>query len=181
MAEFKKAILERKMNLKFEKDNIKDEINILLSEIYRKHFAKSIDNPCDKFITNSNIYKKNLEKDYDYNANLNLVKLLFDKISECFNGFRDKIVGNPAYKVLKSKLKEVSLTKLNEKQDKLEKGEKKSMYCNFWVEDKNKICGIINDINIVYKTVVKASSDIDHIFRHSLNVISKEKNVFKSI
>jgi len=167
MTEFKKAILEHKMNLKFEKENTKDEVNIIISEIYRKHFAKSIENPCDKYITNATIYKKNLEKELSYQSNLNLLKILFEKIGECFNGFRDKIGGNPAYKILKVKLKELVLNKVSDSAKKK----------NFWVEHKNKICGIFNDINIVYKTVIKASSDIDHIFHHILNVISKERNI----
>jgi len=154
------------MNILFEKEHIKEEINVILSEIYRKHFSKNIDNPCDKYVLNFTTFKKNLDKENDYITNLYLIKTLIEKISKIFKEFKRKVFENSEYKIIKTKLKEIIVRNVTDCKRK-----------TFWNEHKNKIYGIFNDINIIYKTINKASTDIDHLFHHPLTIIAAEKNV----
>lgn len=165
--------MENKVNLKLDKENINDELNIILSEIYRKHINKTIEQNSLKFTTSFNIFKKNIEKDNDYYTNLIIIKCLVDRMSDYFTEFRDNILCNKIYKTLKVKFKELmELTSNNTANDKDEV--QKHVY---WIKFQNKISGLFDDISLIYKAVIKSSGDIDNLFRHCLLVISKERCV----
>lgn len=134
---------------------------------------KNFDCVSEKYTTSFNLFKKNIEKDNDYYTNLTIIKYLVDKMSEYFTEFRDNILSNKIYKSLMSKfndLLDVDPVSVNNK----EEIQKKHIY---WIKFQNKICGLFDDINLIYKAIIKSSGDIDNLFKHSLQVISKEKNV----
>jgi hypothetical protein len=156
-----------------DKENINDELNIILSELYRKHIMKTIDQVSEKYTTSFNLFKKNIEKDTDYNTNLLIIKCLVDRMSEYFTEFRDNILCNRIYKSLKVKFKEL-MEFAKQNKDDVQVG--KHVY---WIKFQNKICGLFDDISLIYKAVIKSSGDIDNLFKHCLSVISKERNVIK--
>ncbi len=167
--EFKNYILDNKVTLKLDKENINDELNIILTEIYRKHLYKTIDRVSEKFTFSFNTFKKNLEKDHDYYTNLIIVKCLVDRMSDHFAEFRDNIIYNKSYSNLRSNFNSLMALPRGSKRDCL----RDSIITKF----QSKISALFEDISLVYKTVMKSSGDIEFIFKHSFQVISREKSV----
>jgi len=130
---------------------------------------KTIDEISEKYTSNFNLFKKNIEKDNEYCTNLFVIRCLVDRMSVYFAEFRDHIICNKIYKSLKFKFKEIIELSKNGKDE-----VQKHVY---WIKFQNKICGLFDDINLIYKAVIKSSGDIDNLFKHSLMIISKEKNV----
>lgn len=130
---------------------------------------KQIDQVSEKYTNSFSLFKKNLEKDNDYCTNLVIVKCLVDRMTEYFVEFRDSILCNKIYKGFKNTFTEIMDLPSND-QNNVQKHV-------FWIKFQNKITGLFDDINLIYKAVIKSSGDIDNLFKHSLAVISKEKNV----
>jgi hypothetical protein len=161
-------MLENKIVLNFENDNPSEEIKILLSDIYRNNFAKLIDNPCEKYINNIQIFKKNLNNEKNLRVNLVIVKFVLNKINEYFKVFSNRIVNNPNYNTFKTTLKEFV-----SKKNKTEMGNK-----SFFDENQKYIDQIFTDINVIYKGVLKAATEIENIFSNSLELIYSEYSVY---
>ena len=161
---FKNAINEHKIILKFDRENLNEEISIILSEIYRIYLSRSIEKYSDKYIYHYILFKKNLEKENEYHLNLFLINNLFEIVHGFFLELRDKISNNENYKLLKQKFREV-------------KNLNATLRRAFWVENQGIIINFLNEIIVVYRSIMKSSKDIDHIFHHSLEIISSNKKV----
>lgn len=162
---------DNKIQHKYNKGyNNPEEMNYILNEIYKRNFAKSTDKPFEKPSFYKQELKKLTEKDTLYRSNLIVVHGVYNKMVEYLLEFKDKILNNPTYKSLMDKLKanykSTGILSANIFRT-----------AEFWRDEKNSICGVISDINIIYKTVTRSAEDIQALLRHPLQVIRQEMKV----